>query len=362
MSLNPTARFVVATMLLIGLLDIALLVFVIPETNNFPLFRLLILKDVTFLIIIIPLYFILQRSSQTRNDLTRQELFRKNPNPMLIIDAETRKLMDTNEAAIKTFGYSRQEFSEMRIEDLFSKDDNTKGTKNEDEQHYKVAGIKRILCKDGSVINVEFSHFSIFCKDQKAGLIISNSIIEPTGQKKYIDSEFVQQINDRIAELTLAKKELEVRNREINATNDELIILNNLLQSANKKLASQSASAIQEKTDQLKRICNLVNESIWSFDLKGDGCDFVNTSAVKFFGIPGEKIIDCPNFWIEFVHPLEKDLVFEKLKTLETQDEIELSYRMVDSRKDTKTFHQKISITRDQNGKAVRLDCIGWPV
>jgi PAS domain S-box-containing protein len=347
-------KYLVVFILVNALFDVALLIF------HFPIFPILILKGIGFVFVGAAPYFML-RFRQAEKELRQQDFFRKNPSPMWICDSGTHKLLEANEAATITFGYSSQEFLQMSIDDLIILDDPLGRKEDVSGQRSELSGTRTIQCKDGSSIKVKLAYFQVTYKSQNAGLITSNNVIERPGHKKFIDNEFVQQINDRIAELILTKKELEIRNREINATNDELINLSNLLQNANKKLAEQSAMAIHQNMEQFKRILNQVNDSIWSFDLNGEGGDFVNTSTLALFGISREKIIDCPNFWLDFIHPTEKEFVFEKLKILETQDETGFSYQMLDSKKGTKRIYQRVNIIRDHQGKAVRMECIGRP-
>ena len=45
-------------------------------------------------------------------------LFDGNPNPILVFDSETLRIVDVNDAAVRTYGYPREEFLEMTIEDI----------------------------------------------------------------------------------------------------------------------------------------------------------------------------------------------------------------------------------------------------
>jgi PAS domain S-box-containing protein len=49
-------------------------------------------------------------------------LFEENPNPMWIYDVETLRILDVNKAAILKYGYSREEFLELRLPDLRPRD------------------------------------------------------------------------------------------------------------------------------------------------------------------------------------------------------------------------------------------------
>ena len=47
-----------------------------------------------------------------------RELFLSNPNPMWVYDLESLAFLDVNNAAIAHYGYSREEFLSMTIQDI----------------------------------------------------------------------------------------------------------------------------------------------------------------------------------------------------------------------------------------------------
>lgn len=54
------------------------------------------------------------KASQGQYDL----LFRSHPEPMVLFERGTRKLLDVNEAAVREYGYSREEFLSMSLDDM----------------------------------------------------------------------------------------------------------------------------------------------------------------------------------------------------------------------------------------------------
>ena len=53
----------------------------------------------------------------------RQLLFERNPLPMMVVDPDTRRYLEVNDAAVAQYGYSREEFLQMRTDDLRPSDD-----------------------------------------------------------------------------------------------------------------------------------------------------------------------------------------------------------------------------------------------
>lgn len=52
------------------------------------------------------------------DELSFEQLFMKNPQPMWIYDAGTLKFMEVNEAALTKYGYSREKFLSMSVTEI----------------------------------------------------------------------------------------------------------------------------------------------------------------------------------------------------------------------------------------------------
>ncbi len=88
-------------------------------------------------------------------------LFYNNPMPMWLVEPETHRLLDVNEAALRQYGYSREEMLAMRIEDIVWPSELPAALKaaNAPVGHTCV-GIRRHRRKDGSIVAMEV-HTSI---------------------------------------------------------------------------------------------------------------------------------------------------------------------------------------------------------
>lgn len=95
---------------------------------------------------------------ETQEELRRSEkqyriLFQGNPHPMWVFDLESLKILEVNEAAVQHYGYTREEFLGMSIEDLRSGQqlDNEPG----DASSPASGLIWRHKRKDGSYVDME---------------------------------------------------------------------------------------------------------------------------------------------------------------------------------------------------------------
>ena len=76
------------------------------------------------------------------SDAKYRLLFSENPQPNWIYDCETQLFLDVNEAAIRQYGYSRQEFLSMTLHDILAVEENLQDFYEVSEQRH----IKRNGC------------------------------------------------------------------------------------------------------------------------------------------------------------------------------------------------------------------------
>jgi len=143
-----------------------------------------------------------------------RKLFESNPNPMWVFDLETLAFLAVNEAAIRHYGYSKEEFLAMTIKDIRPPEDipallgdlSHTGVGLDDASEW------RHRKKDGSVIDVEVTTHAVQWMGQRAKLALINDV---TARKKaereiqQLNLELEQRVQQRTAELEAANKELE---------------------------------------------------------------------------------------------------------------------------------------------------------
>lgn len=116
------------------------------------------------------------RESQERYRL----LFESIPQPIWVYDEETLAFLAVNEAAIKTYGYSREEFLSMTIEDIRSKEAVpallVKTPTGDGEP--LISSPWRHRRRDNSVIYVELTSHPLKFNGTRARLVIANDVSE----------------------------------------------------------------------------------------------------------------------------------------------------------------------------------------
>jgi len=138
-----------------------------------------------------------------------KKLFELNPQPAWIFERETLRFLAVNQAAVEKYGYSKEEFLAMTIRDIRPPDDVPalidRVAHLRDGQH--ALSFWRHRKKDGSVIYVEITSYSLAFAGRPADFVIAVDITE----RKRAEEE-----RRRFTEsLEAANRELELRNREV---------------------------------------------------------------------------------------------------------------------------------------------------
>ncbi|WP_246230057.1 PAS domain-containing protein [Mucilaginibacter humi] len=110
-----------------------------------------------------------------------RKIFNLSPLPKWIYDTETLCIIEVNEAAVKHYGYSREEFLSMTIMDIRPAEDSVALTdvlQTLTDKAYKPTNYWRHLKKDGSVILVEITGHPIDYVGRRARMVICRDITE----------------------------------------------------------------------------------------------------------------------------------------------------------------------------------------
>jgi PAS domain S-box-containing protein len=115
-------------------------------------------------------------------------IFYSNPLPMCIYDYETLVFLEVNDAAIKHYGYSRDEFLSMTVKDLRSGNGNEKPGRSPKDATPELQPVSRHKKKNGDVLQVEITSHDIKYNDKRACLLLLNDItkrLEEESQKEF---------------------------------------------------------------------------------------------------------------------------------------------------------------------------------
>jgi PAS domain S-box-containing protein len=114
-----------------------------------------------------------------------QLIFNSNPVPMCISDLKTGVILEVNDAAVRHYGYSRDEFLRLAIQDVCSREEAMRLSQfladvvsNKSETAVGQAGLWQHRKKDGSTLDMDITWSVIKFKGLEALLTIANDVTE----------------------------------------------------------------------------------------------------------------------------------------------------------------------------------------
>jgi PAS domain S-box-containing protein len=117
----------------------------------------------------------------TEADRRYRLLFEANPQPMWVFDVETLVFLAVNQAAVRHYGYSRDEFLRMSIMDILPPDDTPGLTASLEHGHQREGvALAQHQRKDGSIVDMEIVSHALEVDGHKARLVLATDITERT--------------------------------------------------------------------------------------------------------------------------------------------------------------------------------------
>jgi PAS domain S-box-containing protein len=105
-------------------------------------------------------------------------LFQANPQPMWVFDVDSLAFLAVNDAAIRHYGYARDEFLAMTIMDLRAEDDSALVGAAFELTHRDGAALTRHRRKDGAVVDMELVSHPLQLDGRPARLVLATDISE----------------------------------------------------------------------------------------------------------------------------------------------------------------------------------------
>jgi PAS domain S-box-containing protein len=147
----------------------------------------------------------LLRESEERH----RKLFDNNPHPTWVFDRETLRFLAVNDAAVRKYGYSREEFLAMTLKDIRPPEDipamletvGALGDRNENSSAW------RHRLKDGTIIDSENTSYALTFLGRAARVVVAVDVT----QRKRDEAEK----REFTASLAATNQELGLRNREV---------------------------------------------------------------------------------------------------------------------------------------------------
>lgn len=226
-------------------------------------------------------------------------LFESNPSPMLMFDDETLAILAVNEAAVRLYGFSREEFLSMTIREIRPPEDVPRLL---EIVHGRVGpiyeGTSRHTRKDGSLIEVEIAAHKIRWLGRAASLVL------------------VRDLTQR----------------------------------------AQAERALRESEKRFELVSRATSEVVYDWDMTARSI-WWSEGLQRVLGYDSESNCTDQAWWEERVHPEDWPAV---AAAVQQADEPGRQFSIMDYRFRRADgtyahFHDRAYILRDQNGSAVRM-------
>jgi diguanylate cyclase (GGDEF)-like protein/PAS domain S-box-containing protein len=128
-------------------------------------------------------------------------LFASNPHPVWVYDSETQRILEVNEAAVRHYGYDRDEFLALRIADLASPDvipSTLPGDGKPAPAALSDSDARRHRLKDGRIIDVEITAHTLPLNGRESILVLAQDVTE----RKVLETQLRHQaLHDALTDL-----------------------------------------------------------------------------------------------------------------------------------------------------------------
>ncbi len=230
-------------------------------------------------------------------------LFESNPNPMWVYDIETLSFLAVNEAAIRHYGYSQEEFRSMTLQDLRPLENIPLLL-----ERLKTLGDNQITLwrhrkKDGTIIEVETISRSLMFAGRPARLVLVNDIT----QRKQVEE------------------------------------------------------ALKKANTRLNYLLNYSPTVIYSLQIEPASSrgpfpiTFVSENIRALLGYETAECLTDPNWWINHIHPEDQPHVLARQATVFYHDFLDYEYRFQHKDGTYRWIHDKIRVVYNAAGRPIDL-------
>jgi len=186
-----------------------------------------------------------------------RQIFYNNPSPMYIYDLETLQILECNKAALKTYQYNRDEFTQLSIIDLrIPENRHLPVVTDETELKKLVANPLKHVKKNGEVLTVEISFYSIEMNDRMVRQVQITDITEKNKLQEALDAQKAEeQRSVTAATITAQETERAELGRELHDNINQILVTALLF-------LDNVISTKKVDFDRLKYIKEIISESI----------------------------------------------------------------------------------------------------
>ncbi len=118
----------------------------------------------------------------------------------------------------------------------------------------------------------------------------------------------------------------------------------------------QAEEALRQSEERLTSILNSLQDVVWSVSRKSGAMVYLNPIAETVYGRPIGQLLKNPDFWLESVHPEDRERVENSAGQLMLTGSKDLEYRILRPDGQVRWLRDRAWLVRDSAGAVVRTD------
>ena len=231
-------------------------------------------------------------------------LFDSNPHPMWMYDLESLAFLAVNDAAVRHYGYSREEFLAMTIKDIRPPldlpallDNVNRVRADEPVSAVEHAGVWRHRKKDRTHIEVEITSHAVPFEGRRAEVVLASDVTE----------------RRRIAE------------------------------------------ALRASEERFRQLAENIHEVFWMTDVAKNQMLYISPGYEAIWGRSCDSLYQSPRDWVEAVHAEDRDRVLAAALTKQASGDYDEEYRIIRPDGSARWIHDRAFPIKDRHGRVYRM-------
>lgn len=224
-------------------------------------------------------------------------LFQSNPHPMWTYDLETLRFLAVNDAAVKHYGYSEQEFLAMTIRQLRPPEDRRVQSLNIPTGRGQRPDRRKHRRKDGSIIIVEISSDSVVFDGRPASLVLAHDVTERV----------------------------------------------------------RAEMALLESEERFRQLAETIDEAFWVSSPEKDSILYISPAYEAIWGRSCHSLYSNPGSWLDALHPEDAPRIRHATATRQITGEYDETYRIVRPDGSVRWIRDRAFPVRTPDGVVYRL-------
>ena len=248
---------------------------------------------------------VVSRESIRFSEQNYKNLFQANPLPCWIYDAETYNFLEVNEAAVRHYGISKEEFLTLNVYNIHSGD--------------FFEELDKRLIRESNTPSLSINNWKH---------------VKKNGEEKYVD--------------------LSINSIQYNNRNAKLVVINDVTSRVELQRAQKiSEEQLRKSNERFELASMATSDAIYDWDLLKNEIFWGEGMQTLFGFAPQEVTI---TMWEDLLHPEDRPHIIESLsRALINQTKWQHNYRFADAWGNYRYVLDRGFISRDENGNTIRM-------